>query len=350
MRLKNYNIYFFFTVLVAVTVLAGLILKPFLIPFILAAVLAHLFNFIYRGILRVVRHKSISSLLTCFLVALIILIPLIFVSSLVVEEVQSMLARFSSESAVVFVDNLKNGIASVPFIKTFGVEKFINGNIILSALQTVSQNALLILEKTYSGAAYFMFVTIIMFFSLFYIFIDGQKFVKKIMLLSPIRDEYEKTLIERFNSISRATIKGTILVAIIQGIIGSILFKLTGVSSPIILGVLMTLTSVIPAIGSGLVWIPAGIVMILLGYTAQGIIIFAVGILVISMIDNIVKPHLVGKDTQMHPLMVLFATLGGLALFGISGFIVGPIIMALFVALWEIYYLEFKHQLKDFNK
>ena len=99
-----------------------------------------------------------------------------------------------------------------------------------------------------------------------------------------------------------------------------------------------------------MVWVPVGLAMILFGHVASGIIILLVGILVISMVDNFIKPKLVGRDTQMHPLMILFATLGGIALFGISGFIVGPIVMSLFVALWDIYYLEFRGQLKEFNK
>lgn len=350
MQLKNYNIYFFFFILIGITVLAWFILKPFLIPFLLAAILAHLFNSMYKGILRSTRQKSISSLLACLAIALIILVPIIFLSSLVVGEIQGALANFSQDSIMRSIDGLKQSLSSLPLVRSLGIERFINDSTVLAAVRTVSGNALAILESTYSGVAHFLFVIFVMFFSLFYLFMDGEKIIKRIMQLSPIKDSYEKTLIDRFNSITRATIKGTILVSIIQGIIGSILFYLTGVSSPIIFGILMTLASVIPAIGSGLVWVPVGLAMILLGHAASGIIILAAGILIISSVDNFLKPKLVGKDTQMHPLMIFFATLGGLALFGISGFIVGPVIMSLFVALWDIYYLEFRSQLRVYNK
>jgi predicted PurR-regulated permease PerM len=169
------------------------------------------------------------------------------------------------------------------------------------------------------------------------------------MQLSPLRDKYEKVLIAKFNSITRATIKGTTIIAIIQGVLGGMLFAFTGVPSPVLLGILMTVSSVIPSFGSGLVWLPVGILMLVFGYFTQGLIILLVGGLVISMIDNFIRPKLVGRDTQMHPLMILFSTLGGIALFGISGFIVGPIILSLFVAFWDIYALEFKAQLKEYN-
>ena len=352
MQLKNYNIYFFFAILIGVSVLAYFILKPFFIPLLIAAILAHLFAFVYKSLLKITKRKWLSSILTCLLIALIILIPIIMISALVVQEVQGIIVHFSqgTGSTQSIVSNIKNNLASIPLVKLLNLERFINENTILDAIKGFSQNALLILQNTYNGIAHLLFVIFIMFFSLFYLFIDGKILVKKIMQLSPIKDSYENTLIDKFNSITRATIKGTILIAIIQGFVGSILFFLTGVSSPILLGIVMTVSSVIPAIGSGLVWLPVGLIMILSGHLTSGIIILAVGGLIISMIDNFIKPRLVGKDTQMHPLMILFATLGGLSMFGIAGFIVGPIVLSLFVALWDIYYLEFKRQLKEFNK
>ena len=352
MQLKNYNVYFFFFILIGISVMAYFILKPFLVPFILAAILAHLFYFIYKAVLKLVKIKSISAAITCSVVALLILIPIIFIASLVVSEVQNIIVHFSQNMGSIqsFTNGLKQDLSAIPLIKFIGVERFINENTILDAAKTFSQNALLILQSTYNEVANIIFVLFIMFFSLFYLLMDGEKLVKKIMQLSPIKDSYENNLIDKFNSITRATIKGTILIAILQGLIGSVLFAATGVSSPIILGLVMTVTSVIPAVGSGLVWVPVGLVMLLFGHITAGIIILVVGMLVISTVDNLIKPKFVGHDTQMHPLMILFATLGGIALFGISGFLVGPIIMSLFVALWDIYYLEFKGQLKAFNK
>jgi predicted PurR-regulated permease PerM len=351
MQFKNYNVYFFFFILIGISLLAYFVVEPFLVSFLIAAILAHLFRPMYSFLLRGLKGRGISSFLACFLIALIIVAPILFVLSLVVKEIQNMLNNFTlnpeslKEFTAVFGENLKK----FPLLERFNLAENINQESIANGVKSFSQGALAILQSTYSGVAHFVFVTFIMFFSLFYLFIDGEKLVKKIMQLSPLRDKYEKVLIAKFNSITRATIKGTIIIAVAQGLLGGILFNFTGVPSPVLLGILMTIASVIPSFGSGLVWFPVGILMMTFGYFTEGLIILLFGGLVISMIDNLIRPKLVGNDTQMHPLMILFSTIGGIALFGVSGFIVGPIIMSLFVAVWEIYALEFKEQLKEYN-
>jgi len=352
MELKNYNVYFFFALLIGATVLIYFVIKPFLVPFIVAAIFAHLFKPAYKSLLKITKNrKGISSLLTCLIIALIIIVPLIFVSSLVVLEVKDVVAGISGETYGFdkMINTINHNLSAVPGLKYLNTDKLINQESILTAVKSFSQNTLNILQGTYRGIVHFVFVTFIMFFSLFYLLIDGEKLVKAVMRLSPLKDKYEEMLLAKFNSIVRATLKGTTLIAIFQGTLGGILFWSTGVTSPVLLGILMTISSVIPSIGSGLVWFPVGIIMIILGYPIQGLIILLAGGLFISTIDNLIRPKLVGHDTQMHPLIILFSTLGGIALFGISGFIVGPIVMSIFVALWDIYSLEFKEQLKEYN-
>lgn len=169
------------------------------------------------------------------------------------------------------------------------------------------------------------------------------------MQLSPLKNEHERLLAEKFISISRATIKGTLVVGAIQGLLGGLAFWIVGVPSPAIWGLLMILFSIIPLVGSALVWLPAAIILLLMGQVWQGIFLLVVGFGVISLVDNILRPKLVGKDTQMHPLMIFFATLGGISLFGLPGFIIGPIVVSLFLALGEIYSIEFKSQLAEYN-
>lgn len=352
MQFKNYNVYFFFVVLIGVTILAYFIIKPFLVPFLIAAILAHLFSPVYRFFLKFFRSTGLSSVLACFLIVLIIILPILAVLSLVVNEIQGIVDNFSQnpEAAKKIVSELARNLSALPFFNSIEPDKIISQETIVSAIKGFSQNALAILQGTYKGVVHFIFVTFVMFFSLFYLFIDGKKLVKKIMQLSPLQDKYESILIDKFNSITRATIKGTTLIAIVQGFLGGVLFAATGVASPVLFGILMTISSVIPSVGSGLVWLPVGVVMMLFGHITEGIIILLAGALVISTIDNFMRPKLVGRDTQMHPLLILFSTLGGIALFGISGFIIGPIMISLLVALWDIYALEFKAQLEQYNK
>lgn len=352
MELKNYNVYFFFAILIGVTALAFFVAKPFLVPFLIAAILVHLFQPVYRNILKITgNRKGISSGITCLIIAVIIITPIIFISVLVVNEIKGVVLDISSDSASFgkIVGAINGKLSETPFVKNLNPQKYITAEGILAAVKSFSQNTLSILQNTYRGVVHFIFVTFIMFFSLFYLFIDGGRLARTVMKLSPLKDKYEEILLQKFSSIVRATLKGTTLIAILQGALGGILFWATGVASPALLGILMTISSVIPSIGSGLVWLPVGIIMIILGNYAAGLIILLVGALFISTIDNFIRPKLIGRDTQMHPLLILFSTLGGIAFFGISGFIAGPIVMSLFVALWDIYSLEFKKQLEGYN-
>jgi len=352
MKLKNYNTYFFFAVLIGVSALSYLVIEPFFVPFLIAVILAHLFNPVYRLFIKAFRSKGASSILACLLILLIIIAPIVLVSFLVAGEVQSMIERFSQKSDSVgdVIPRLADSLSRIPLIGDFDWKNIVTEESVTSFIKGLSQNLLAVLQSTYKGVAHLVFTTFIMFFSLFYLFIDGRRLLEKMMKLSPIKDKYETVLIDKFNSITRATIKGTLLIAMIQGLLGSVLFYFSGVSSPALFGVLMTISSVIPSVGAGLVWFPVGVIMMLLGHVTEGIAILLIGGLVISMIDNFIRPKLVGSDTQMHPLVILFSTLGGIALFGFSGFIVGPIILSLFVALWDIYALEFKTQLREFNE
>jgi predicted PurR-regulated permease PerM len=192
--------------------------------------------------------------------------------------------------------------------------------------------------KTFTGNSLrFIFQLFIMFYSMYFFFKDGTRFLKKLMHLSPLGDKYEEMLCQRFTSTTKATLKGTFIVGGIQGTLGGILFWLTGVEGALVWAIIMIALSIIPAIGSSPIWLPAGIIMLALGNIWQGLIILLVGLLLISTIDNLIRPILVGKNSQMHPLIVLFSTLGGIFIFGISGFIIGPVIAALFLSAISIY-------------
>lgn len=353
MQFKNYNVYFFFAILIAITTLVFFMLKPFFIPFILAVILAHAFNPVYEKLLKLTgRKRGLSSALVCLLVAFIIIIPISFVLYLVISEVQMIIDNFSQspESVKNSLDKFIGDAASLRIFRALDIRSLVNQETISTLIKNFSQNALGVLSSVYSGTVQFIFTVFIMFFSLFYIFIDGKKLVKKLMELSPLKDSYEETLIKKFNSITRGTIRGIFLIAAIQGALGAVLFWVTGIPSPAFLGILMGVASVIPSIGTGLVWLPVGIIMLVLGNVTVGVIILVAGVLIIGTVDNILSPKLIGKDSQMHPLLILFSILGGIVLFGAMGFIVGPIIMSLFVVFWEIYSLEFKNQLEKYNQ
>lgn len=355
MQLKNYNVYFFFLILIVVTVASFFLVKTLLAVFIIAAILAHSFTPFYEKVLTFTRgRRGLSSGLICLLVALLIFIPLILIVILLYAEIQTAIITFTNKPGIInqMISSTNNYINSISLFgnKDIFSSISIDQQAVSASVKNFYQYISVLIQGAYKGIGYLIIMTFVLFFCLFYLLIDGKRIIKKTIEISPLKDKYEKILMDKFYSISRATIKGTFFLSALQGLLGGILFWATGVSSPVVLAIIMTIAAIIPAIGTGFVWLPVGVTMIFLGHLTAGIIILAVGLLVIVPIDNVLRPKLVGKDTAMHPILILLSTLGGLEFFGIYGFIIGPLILSFCVALWEIYSLEFKKQLKGFNK
>lgn len=352
MKLAHFNVYFFFMLLLAVGVMMFFILQPFLTAILAAAILAVLFGDRYEFFLRKTKSKALSSFATILWVAALVIVPVTIIFSVAINEANiaydQVVADGSSE--LTSISFLYEKIRSLPYMDLFLQDQSLNSQNIINNLRGLSQTMLGFIQALYQSVAHFIFWLFVMFFTLFYFLIDGKKMVKYFMDILPLRDEHEALLIQKFVSMSRATLRGTLLVGIIQGFFGGVTFAIAGVPSPVIWGLIMMIFSVIPMVGTGLVWFPTGVILLLLGQVWQGILILAVGVGIISTLDNLLRPKLVGRDTQMHPLMVFFATLGGLSFFGFPGFIIGPIIASLALALLEIYTIEFRSQLDGYNK
>lgn len=351
MQLRSFNVYFFFLILLAVGTVVFFIFQPFLTAIVAASILATLFRHPYNVFEKWTHgRRGWSAIITCLLAVVIIITPLFLMLSLVIVEANDVYRVLVEESALErIVNQFVEIVKSIPYFNIFFDADSLNQERILRDIQQLGQNALGLLQAVYQGVTHFVLWIFVMFFSLFYFLIDGKKLLKYLMMLSPLRNEHDQLLIQKFTSISRATLKGTVVVGAVQGILGGIAFGIAGVSSAAIWGLLMAFFSIIPMVGTAIVWVPMGLIMLLLGNIWQGIFILAVGMGVISVIDNILKPKLVGRDTEMHPLMVFFATLGGISFFGLPGFIIGPIIVSLFLALGEIYSIEFRDQLNGYN-
>lgn len=175
-----------------------------------------------------------------------------------------------------------------------------------------------------------------MLYLLFFFLRDGDTIVKSIGDAFPLREEIEQKLFYRFASVTRATLRGTLIVAMVQGAIGGILFWAVGIEAAVLWGVLMTLLALLPIGGSAIVWFPAAIIMFFEGQTSKAAIILLVGALIIGLIDNLLRPQLVGRETQMPDYLILLATLGGISWVGLAGFVIGPIIAAFFITCWQI--------------
>lgn len=351
MQVRQLNVYFFFFLLIGGSVVAFYIFQPFLTAIVAAAILSILFKPTYRFFTKLFGGRTIwGSFAACLAVALLIVTPIVFTLSLAVVEANHLYETIGQDQTLEqLIDSGVTYLNTRPLAHYVFSAELLNPDQISSDIKELGANALGILQTAYQSVTHFFFWSFIMFFTLFYLFIDGEKAFHYLLKLSPLKNEHEKLLAEKFISISRATLKGTLVVGTVQGLLGGIAFWIVGVPSPAIWGLMMILLSMIPLIGSALIWLPAALFLLLIGDVWQGVFLLAVGFGVISVIDNILRPRFVGKDTQMHPLVIFFAIIGGIAYFGLPGFVIGPIFIALFLALWEIYAVEFKTQLDSFN-
>ena len=176
-----------------------------------------------------------------------------------------------------------------------------------------------------------------MLYLLFFLLRDEDALSKRIRDAIPLRAELRRDLLLKFTTVIRATVKGDMLVALLQGTLGGLIFWFLGIGAPLLWGVVMAFFSLLPAIGAGLIWIPVAVYLLATGAIWQGVVLIAFGALVVGLVDNFLRPILVGKDTKMPDYVVLISTLGGIATFGLNGFVIGPVIAAMFIAAWDIF-------------
>ncbi|MFA7654024.1 MAG: AI-2E family transporter [Candidatus Magasanikbacteria bacterium] len=338
----------FLTLLILVTLGLLVLFKPFFYPLFWAAVIASIFYPLYSQLKTKIKLPRLSAGIIMILVLLIIVIPVAGIGSLLVKESIDIYNSIDNNSAQIG-ENIQSTLAWLQnnhYIQKLGfnqqewIQKFSDVARVVTAfifnnLKDLTQNSVV-----------FLVMLLLMFYALYYFLLDGAKFLRTAMHLCPLGDKYEKMLYNKFTSTALATIKSSLVVGVIQGFLGTMMFIVVGMQGAVILGVIMAALCVLP-IGSGFVWGPAGIYLIITGRIWEGILVLIFGLLIISTIDNLLRPILVGKQTQMHPLLVLFSTLGGIAFFGITGFLIGPIVAALLVSLWEMYDNYYKQDLDN---
>lgn len=338
---------FFFGLIIVLALAMLYIIRPFLYPIFWAAIVAVVFYPMYDFLHRYIKISGLTAIISLILVFVVLFLPLVLMTLLLINESINLYNAINQNRVLNNVGDLANWVqntALAPYIQDLQAQWT---NYASSLTQKLSSYVFNSVKNITQNSLRFFFMLFMMFYTLYYLFKDGRRIIKRVMMLSPLGDTYENMLFERFTSTTRATIKGTFAVGAVQGILGGIMFWVTGIEGAFIWGVVMTMLSVIPAMGPVLVWLPAGIAMLLFGNTWQGLTILIFGVLVISTIDNLLRPVLVGKDIQMHPLVVLFSTLGGIFMFGVSGFIIGPIIAALFLAIVSIYHHYYRHELEN---
>jgi len=328
----------FLAILMIGTIAFLWLLKPFAYPIFWAAVVAGLFGPLYKRVNRKLGHPNVSTAIMLVVAVFVIILPLAVIASVLLAQAIDMYSALKdTEDIQQKAQGIINLLKGNPYLQKLDLdekaltEKFydISGSIskyIVGYLTDLTQNTLLLIINF-----------VVMLYCLFFFIRDGDRILRGALYILELKDEIGNRLYERFTSTARATLKGTLIIGLIQGTMGGILFWAVGINSAIVWGVIMVLAAMIPGIGCAIIWAPAALIMLATGHVWEGIVILAAGTLVISSIDNILRPLLVGKDTQMHPLLIFLSTIGGIAVFGVSGFVIGPIITALLSTLWEIY-------------
>jgi len=333
----------FLLLLCAVTIAFAVILLPFFGAVFWAVVLAVLFAPLHRWLLRRLPGRpNLAALLTLSLCLLIAILPLMAITASLIQETTLVYQRVQS-GELNFGTYLQRIFSALPAWLMQPLERIGLGDV--ASLQDklgsgAAQGSRFVATQAINiGQNTFQFIVGfgIMLYLLFFLLRDGRLLIARVVEAIPLEPAHKRQLIARMATVTRATVKGNVVVAIVQGTLGGLAFWFLGIQGALLWAVLMAFLSLLPAIGAGLVWAPVAIYFLATGDWAKGIGLAAYGIIVIGMVDNVLRPILVGKDTRMPDYVVLISTIGGMALMGINGFVIGPMIAALFMAVWGMF-------------
>ena len=329
--------------LIGVTLAFGWILLPFFGTIMWGAIIALLFTPLYRRLLpRLRQRRTQAALLTLLVVLLVVVLPFAVVTASLAREAAGIYQHIDSGEwdPAQYMRGIFEALPewATGLLERFGFNDFdaLQRQLVSSlkqASQLIGQQALGIGMNTFDFVAS-LFITL---YLAFFLIRDGGGVVRALRDVLPLAPAHKRELADKFVTVVRATVKGNLLVAAIQGVLGGIAFWFLGVGGALLWAVLMAFLSLLPAVGAGLVWLPVALFFLLSGAVWKGLALVAWGVLVIGLVDNLLRPMLVGKDTRMPDYLVMISTLGGMAVFGINGFVLGPAIAAMFIATWHIY-------------
>jgi len=333
----------FLALLLIVTVAFAFVVLPFFGAILWALVFAILFGPVNRHLLgRWPKRTNGAALLTLALITFVVVLPAIIVGTALVQELAGVYAKVQSgqiNPQALF----DRAVASLPdwgsdYLKSHGLGDF--SAVRQSISQGLSGSFKAIAGNVLSfgqGALNVLLMIGLTLYLTFFLLRDGDQLADRLAEALPLRPELREDIVDRFATVIRATVKGSLVVAIVQGALGGIVFAALGLEGALLWGVLMGICSLIPAIGSGIIWVPVALYLFATGAYVKAVILVFCCLFVIGLIDNILRPVLVGRETRLPDYVVLISTLGGLQVFGIHGIIVGPVVAALFIGTWNIF-------------
>ena len=335
----------FLALVVLVTAVFVWLLGGYLMPVFWAAVLAILFARPFVWVRqRLGGRDTPAALLTLLMILVLVVAPLVGLGVAVTSEAVGVYSGVAS-GATDLQEVLEQAEALLPRVTRLaedwgvdldGMRERVSSTAI-SASRAVASGVVNVGQQT----AQFVLLLAVTLYLLFFFLRDGDRIMRTVIRALPLGDTREERLFSRFAAVTRATVKGSFIVAAVQGAIGGVAFWGLALGAPVLWGAIMAVCALIPAVGTALVWIPATIYLLAVGSWGKAIILVLVGVVVIGLVDNALRPILVGRDAGMPDYMILLTTLAGLATFGISGLVVGPIIGGLFMTVWDIFTEEF---------
>ncbi len=340
---RSFENKFFLWLLAAVSLAFLWVLSPFYGAIFWGAVFAIVFAPLHARLLKTMplRHTLAAALALLFILLLVIF-PLSLVTALLVQEAGLVIKRMQSGdlSFSVYFQQIYDALPdwATGLLGRFGLTdlNLVQERIAVSLTQGsqfFATQALSIGQNTFD----FLVGFFIMLYLLFFFLRDGSALGRRMTDTLPLEGDIKRDLSSKFITVIRATVKGNIVVAMVQGALGGFIFWVLGIHAPVLWGTLMAFLSLLPAVGAAIVWLPVAIYFLATGAVLNGVLLTAFGVLVIGLVDNVLRPLLVGKDTKLPDYVVLMSTIGGMALFGLNGFVIGPVIAAMFVAAWAIF-------------
>ena len=345
MHLRSLENRSFLLLVALVSVVFAWTIGGFLLPLFWAVVLAVLFTPLFGVYQRRMRgHATAAALLTLLTVLVAVVAPLVALATLVTNEAADLYGQVASGEI-----DLTEPVATVERLVPWATQRAEELGVDLEGIRDrVASSALAVSQEVASRllafgqqALTFTLLLAVTLYLLFFFVRDGDALQAMLIRALPLGDPREKRLLTKFAAVTRATVKGTFLIAMIQGAIGGVAFAVLGLGSPVLWGVLMAVLSLLPAIGGALVWAPAALYLLATGAWVKALILAGVGAGIMGTVDNALRPILVGRDAGMPDYMILLSTLGGLGTFGFSGLVVGPVVAGLFLTVWEIFTEEF---------
>lgn len=332
-----------FAVLVLLVTLAfGWLMTPYFGAILWGLVGAIVFGPVYKRLaVRLGGREGLAAALTLVIILALVIVPAILLGASLVQEAAGLYGQLQSgkvDFAAIFAKlaaslprSITRMAATYDLMDADRMRELLRSGLSVG-LGSFATRALTVGQ----GALSFLAQLGIMLYLTYFLLRDGDRLGRRFSEALPLRADLRDRLIDNFIRVVRATMKGTVLVAVMQGIVGGLIFWFLGIDSPLLWGLLMGFFSLVPAVGTGIIWVPVALYLLVTGSVWEGSVLVFCGLFVIGLIDNLLRPILVGKDTKLPDFVVLIATVAGLELFGLSGFIVGPIIAALFIALWDI--------------